>query len=150
MAIGMLCMGCKKNNQICGPNTHLVSDTCLCDTGWAGSKCSLSVGQFAGRYHMYGTNHVMSVGQNYFDTIDKQIEIILVGSELYTEHAIRNYLYDEQASGSSNYYIFSWSANYQNNSTLKFAKGNDSMYFYRTEGGPGGGIVTTLSGVKLQ
>lgn len=133
---------------ICGPHQFVAGDTCLCDTGWTGSNCTLAVSQFAGWYRMYGTEHIMSVGQNYFDTIDKQIEITRVGSELYTENAIRNYSYDEQSSGVSNYYVFSWSANYQNNSTLKFAKGNDSLYYYHTAGGPGGATVTTLSGTK--
>ncbi|HRG89031.1 MAG TPA: hypothetical protein PLW44_08445 [Chitinophagales bacterium] len=137
-------------STVCGPNQHSEADDCVCDTGWVGNNCTVSVGQFAGRYHMYGTEHTITVGQNYTDTVDKLIEITQVGNGLYTGGSIRNYLYDEQASGSSAYYTFSWNADHLNNSTLKFVKGNDSLYFYRTLGGAGGATVTMLSGIKLQ
>ncbi len=150
MVVLFLVPACNKSSQLCGPHAHLVNSSCFCDTGWVGSNCTVSVGQFAGWYHLYGTDHTITVGQNYTDTVDELMEMTVAGNGLYTGGAIRNYLYDEQASGSSGYYTFSWNADHLNNSTLRFAKGNDSLYFYRTLGGPGGATVTTLSGVKLQ
>lgn len=152
MAVCMLCMGCKKNNQICGPDAHLENDTCLCNTGWVGADCSVPVSKFVGTYHVVGDwySHLYvdpwTTNSGHIDTV---MEVTLRHDTLYAKNwpytfGLGNY-------DTSKYYRFGWLFGNYDYGYLYFHKVPDDTLIYTTYfGGMGGGTTTNLVGVKLQ
>ncbi len=142
---------CEKNsNEECGVNGYGVENWCFCKTGWTGNKCTVHVGKLTGKYFMTGTSSSWS-GPTSSPPINIEDTIDVV---LYkdTSLAVNGYVYLYSTFGDTvNNYSFYWP--FHNNhsySTLHFRKGNDSLFLIRYLGSLGSGTTTSLSGVKVQ